>query len=84
MIAVTGNPMGRGLAELGWDAAAIPRSVAGCGLGSVTGSCVTGCPLGARQPAATTWLHDAVEYGSRIVLGANVDEVLIRHGKAVG
>ncbi|OBS01357.1 hypothetical protein A9W98_20575 [Mycobacterium gordonae] len=84
VIAVTGNPMVRGLAELGWDAAAIPRSVAGCGLGSVTGSCVTGCPLGARQPAATTWLHDAVAYGARIVLGANVDEVLIRHGKAVG
>lgn len=81
---VPGDVMARGLHELGWHAASIPRSIRGCDAGSVCGHCSAGCPLGAGRPRNTTWLHDATRYGARIALGVIVDEVLIRSGKATG
>jgi choline dehydrogenase-like flavoprotein len=75
--------MARGLRELGWHVAAIPRNLRGCDAGSVCGACAEGCPLGARQ-SPNTWLHDATANGARMVVGATVDRVLIEHGRAVG
>ena len=79
-----GDVMDRGLRELGWHAASIPRNIRGCDAGSVCGACSTGCPLGAGRSPNTTWLHDAAGHGARIVVGVEVDKILIRHGKAVG
>jgi long-chain-alcohol oxidase len=80
----SGDVMARGLRELGWHVAAIPRNVRGCDAGSVCGDCSTGCPLGAGQSLNTTWLHDATGHGAQIMVGVKVDKILIRHGKAVG
>jgi long-chain-alcohol oxidase len=78
------DAMTRGLLELGWHAASIPRNIRGCDAGSVCGDCSTGCPLGAAQSLDTTWLHDATAHGARIVVGVEVNKILIRNGKAVG
>ena len=78
-----GDVMARGLSELGWHVASIPRNVRGCDVGSVCGDCSTGCPLGAGQ-SPNTWLREASAHGARIVVGAKVDKILIRNGKAVG
>ena len=78
-----GDVMAKGLGELGWHGASIPRNVRGCDAGSVCGDCSTGCPLGAGQ-SPNTWLHDATAHGARIVLGVKVDKVLTRQGQAVG
>jgi choline dehydrogenase-like flavoprotein len=78
-----GDVMARGLRELGWHVASIPRIVRGCDAGSVCGDCSTGCPLGARQ-SSNTWLHEATAHGARIVVGVKVDKILTRYGKAVG
>ncbi len=75
--------MARGLGELGWRVASIPRNLKGCEVGSVCGSCSIGCPLGARR-SPNTWLHEATAHGARIVVGVEVDKILIHHGKAVG
>jgi long-chain-alcohol oxidase len=78
-----GDVMARGLRELGWHVASIPRNLRGCDAGSVCGGCSTGCPLGSRQ-SPNTWLHEATAHGARIVVGVKVDQILTRHGKAVG
>ena len=78
-----GDVMAKGLSELGWHVASIPRNLRGCDAGSVCGDCSTGCPLGAGQ-SPNTWLHEATAHGARIVVGVKVDKILTRHGKAVG
>ncbi len=78
------SAMARGLGELGWHSASVPRLIRGCDTGKVTGSCPAGCPLGAGQAVKPTWLHDAAKHGARMMLGVNVDTVLVRHGKAIG
>ncbi len=59
----------------------IPRNVKGCG---ECGWCVFGCALGAKQSTLKTYLQDAAECGARFVVNADVRQVLIENGRAVG
>jgi choline dehydrogenase-like flavoprotein len=74
----------RGLAELGWHAAACPRNVRGCDQGAVCGQCGFGCTRGAKQSALKTWLADAQEAGARMVVRAPGQRVVLENGAARG
>jgi long-chain-alcohol oxidase len=74
----------RGLRELGWHVAATPRNVAGCEQGVLCGSCGTGCPLGAKQGVAETWLADAHAAGARVLVETEAERVLVDGGAARG
>jgi choline dehydrogenase-like flavoprotein len=76
--------MRRGLESLGWHVDGMPRNVLGCEQGVVCGTCGYGCPLGAKQSTARTWLADAAAAGARIVVGARARRVLVEAGAAAG
>lgn len=73
----------RGLRALGWHVDAQPRNVAGCDPAEC-GYCGMGCRIGAKQSTLRTWLEDAHRRGARIVVGADVDRVVVRRGRATG
>jgi long-chain-alcohol oxidase len=72
----------RGLRALGWHVDAMPRNVIGCDQGKVCGYCSYGCPIGAKQSAAKTWLADAQEFGARIVVRTRAQRVHVEAGVA--
>jgi long-chain-alcohol oxidase len=74
----------RGLQALGWHVAPMPRNVRGCDQGRVCGYCGYGCPLGAKQSTARTWLVDAQEAGARILVRTRAERVLVERGAAAG
>ena len=74
----------RGLEALGWHVAPMPRNVRGCDQGRVCGYCGYGCPLGAKQSTARTWLVDAQEAGARILVRTRAERVLVERGAAAG
>jgi choline dehydrogenase-like flavoprotein len=74
----------RGLAELGWHVDRMPRNVRGCDQGENCGYCGFGCRLGAKQSTVKTWLADAHAAGTRIVVGARVQRVVVSAGAARG
>ena len=74
----------RGLESLGWDVGSLPRNAIGCEQGARCGFCGYGCPFGAKQSTARTWLVDAAAAGARIVVGAKARRVLIEGGAAIG
>jgi choline dehydrogenase-like flavoprotein len=74
----------QGAEALGWHVAAQPRNVRGCDQNGVCGYCGFGCPLGAKQGTAETWLADAVGAGARVLVGTHARRVLVERGAAVG
>ena len=62
----------------------MPRNVRGCDQGRVCGYCGYGCPLGAKQSTARTWLVDAQEAGARILVRTRAERVLVERGAAAG
>src|SRR5918994_4909743 len=74
----------RGAEALGWHVAAQPRNVRGCDQDGVCGYCGFGCALGAKRDGIHAWLAPAVERGARVVVGANVDRVVVDGRAAVG
>ncbi len=76
--------MEKGLRELGWHVAAMPRNVRGCDQDLDCGRCGNGCRLGAKQSTVKTWLSDAAERGARILVGTEVRQVLVQAGRATG
>jgi choline dehydrogenase-like flavoprotein len=74
----------RGLNNLGWHAAAMPRNVVGCEQGKVCGYCGYGCSLGAKQSSTKTWLTDAQDAGARLVTETRAWRVRIEAGAAAG
>ena len=74
----------RGLNNLGWHAAAMPRNVLGCEQGKVCGYCGYGCSLGAKQSSTKTWLADAQDAGARLVTETRAWRVRIEAGTATG
>lgn len=71
----------RGLLKLGYHMETIPRNVKGC---EDCGFCNYGCSFGAKQGTLKTYLQDAYERGSRIVVRAEVKRVLHENGQAKG
>jgi long-chain-alcohol oxidase len=74
----------RGLERLGWHQASMPRNVRDCDQGRVCGYCGYGCPLGAKQSTARTWLVDAQAAGARIFVRTRAERVLFEGGRARG
>jgi long-chain-alcohol oxidase len=74
----------RGMRQLGWHAAYMPRNVQGCTQDASCGFCGYGCQIGAKQSTLKTYLMDAYRRQTRIIVNCTVDMVLIEDGRAVG
>ena len=74
----------RGIRQLGWHAAYMPRNVQGCTQDAACGFCGYGCQIGAKQSTLKTYLMDAYRRRARIVVNCTVDRVLVENGRAVG
>ena len=72
-----------GLKALGWHIDQMPRSVKNCAQDEQCGYCGFGCRLGAKQ-GPRVYLEKAAEHGARIITRADIDQVSIRDGRAVG
>lgn len=80
-----------GCRALGYHIAPIPRNVKGC---EECGFCNFGCAFGAKQGTLKTYLQDAYDRGTRIIVRAEVErvthsrgvvdgaDVLVNHGEA--
>jgi len=73
-----------GLKKLGWHVDQMPRAVRGCTQDEQCGYCGFGCRVGAKQSTLRTYLEDAAAHGARVVIGADIQRVLIDDGRAVG
>jgi long-chain-alcohol oxidase len=74
----------RGLQRLGWHEAPMPRNVRECDQDGVCGYCGYGCPLGAKQSTARTWLVDAQAAGARVVARTRAERIVVEGGRARG
>jgi choline dehydrogenase-like flavoprotein len=72
----------RGCQALGYVTHRIPRNASDCR--QRCGACGYGCPYGRKQSTLLTFLQDAHERGTRIVVRCTVERVLIEAGRAVG
>lgn len=70
-----------GAKKLGLSHGIIPRNVSE---GEDCGFCNFGCKNGTKQGTLRTYLQDAFERGSRIIVRAQVEKVLVEYGQAVG
>ena len=79
------NPLNQklenGCKKLGYSVDVIPRNVKDCG---DCGYCGYGCPYGAKQSTLRTYLQDAHQKGTRILVDAHVDRILIDQGRVSG
>jgi choline dehydrogenase-like flavoprotein len=73
-----------GCTALGWHIDAMPRGVRQCAMGKECGYCGLGCRVGAKQSVVKTWLADAHAGGTRLIVRARVDRVLVEGGAARG
>jgi long-chain-alcohol oxidase len=73
-----------GCTALGWHIDAMPRGVRQCAMGKECGYCGLGCRVGAKQSVVKTWLADASQSGTRLVINTKVDRVLVEGGAARG
>jgi len=71
----------KGCRALGYEVSVIPRNVKGC---EECGFCNFGCSFGAKQGTLKTYLQDAYDCGTRILVGARVERVLHQRGTAYG
>ena len=77
--------MERGLRELGWHVEPIVRNVSpACDQGVDCGRCGFGCRRGAKRSVTKTWLQDASDAGTRILVRTEVEKILIEGGQAAG
>src|SRR4051812_1399351 len=74
----------RGLQDLGWHVDSMPRNVRGCDQGENCGYCGYGCRLGAKQSTVKTWLADAHETGTRILVRTRARRGAGQAGRARG
>ena len=72
-----------GFDKLGWQWQVMQRNVAGC-TEEVCRLCHYGCQLGAKQSTLKTWVKDAYEAGTRVLVETRAERVLIEGGKAAG
>ncbi|MEA2331418.1 MAG: hypothetical protein QOH58_1556 [Thermoleophilaceae bacterium] len=72
-----------GLDELGWEWEVMQRNVRGCSE-EVCRLCHYGCQLGAKQSTLKTWVQDAHDAGTRILVETRADRVLTENGAARG
>lgn len=70
-----------GSRALGQHIDIIQRNANGCG---ECGFCNFGCAQGGKQGVLRNYLQDACTRGARILTGAHVERVLVKHGKATG
>jgi long-chain-alcohol oxidase len=73
-----------GCVKLGWHVDAMPRGVRNCAQGKECGYCGLGCRVGAKQSVVKTWLADANQAGTRLIVGTKVSRVLVEGGAARG
>lgn len=73
--------LAQGSEALGYNVETIPRNVKGC---EECGFCNFGCSFGAKQGTLKTYLQDAHDRGTRILVGARVERILHRRGVAYG
>jgi choline dehydrogenase-like flavoprotein len=73
-----------GCAQLGWHVDAMPRGVRNCAQGKECGYCGLGCRVGAKQSVVKTWLADAHQAGTRLIVETKVSRVLVEGGAARG
>ena len=74
----------RGLRALGWHVDAMPRNVVGCDQGKICGYCGVGCPLGAKQSVAKTWLADAQKNHARLFAETRAQKIVVQASRATG
>jgi choline dehydrogenase-like flavoprotein len=72
-----------GFDKLGWDWEVMQRNVRGC-TEEVCRLCHYGCQLGAKQSTLKTWVQDAHDAGTRVLVETRAERVLIEGGKAAG
>jgi long-chain-alcohol oxidase len=72
-----------GLDKLGWEWDVMQRNVRGC-REEVCRLCHYGCQLGAKQSTLKTWVQDAHDAGTRILVETRAERVLIGGGIARG
>jgi long-chain-alcohol oxidase len=72
-----------GFDRLGWDWDVMQRNVRGC-TEEVCRLCHYGCQLGAKQSTLKTWVQDAHDSGTRILVETRAERVLIEGGRARG
>jgi choline dehydrogenase-like flavoprotein len=77
----TNTILEKGCKALGYAVSVIPRNVKGC---EECGFCNFGCSFGAKQGTLKTYLQDAHERGTRIIVRAQVDKVLHERGTVTG
>jgi choline dehydrogenase-like flavoprotein len=70
-----------GCKNIGYHVDVIPRNVKGC---EDCGFCNYGCSFGAKQSTLKTYLKDAHERGTRIMVRANVRRIMHEGGKVKG
>ena len=70
--------------KLGWHIDAMPRNVRGCDQGKECGYCGLGCRLGAKQSVVKTWLVDAAQNGTRLLVDTRAARVIVQSGAARG
>jgi choline dehydrogenase-like flavoprotein len=71
--------------SLGYPHRALTRNAdVACEDPSVCGYCFAGCQKGSKQSTMKTFLQDAADAGSRFVVGARADRILVEDGRAVG
>ena len=73
-----------GCVKLGWHVDAMPRGVRQCAQGKECGYCGLGCRVGAKQSVVKTWLRDAHEAGTRMIVRTKVQRILVDGGAARG
>ena len=71
------------LDKLGWEWEVMQRNVRGC-TEEVCRLCHYGCQLGAKQSTLKTWVQDAHDAGTRILVETRADRVLTDGGVATG
>ncbi|MEA2401494.1 MAG: hypothetical protein QOK00_1897 [Thermoleophilaceae bacterium] len=72
-----------GMDKLGWDWQVMQRNVRGC-TEEVCRLCHYGCQLGAKQSTLKTWVQDAHDAGTRVLVETTAERVLTEGGKATG
>src|SRR3954453_8623247 len=71
--------------QLGWSSIRVKRNAHGCPRGGeACATCGFGCPYGAKQSTARTWLADAQQRGARILVRARAQKVIVEGGAARG
>jgi long-chain-alcohol oxidase len=73
-----------GCVRLGWHVDAMPRGVRRCAQGKECGYCGLGCRVGAKQSVVKTWLDDAVQRDTRLIIKTKVERVAVENGRAAG